>query len=398
MIKIFFILLLLFASVWLGVQLHGDAGYVLVVINHWTLESTLWVALFAIFVLFSVLHLFLLSYRKAADLPAAWQNWRFKHRAERAQNKTTQGLIEFSEGYWKAAKTHLIQALPHTETPLINYLIAARAAQELGNTKLRDDYLREAQQSMPNAKIAVELTQAQLQLAHKQWEQALATLRHLHDLAPKHPYVLKLLAHLYESIEDWPNLIALLPDITRHHALSEEHLSKLTYRAYLGEINHQIAQEAWSALDDRITQLPKALKYNPALITAYARALIQQDENIPAEICLRRALQKNAEAPLLEAYSELPTTTVRLPTIEALLKHHAHSAALHLCLGKIYTTQQLFGKAQTHLEQSLKLKPSAEAYYALGQLFEALKDIPAAFEAYKQGLEQTPRLYSTLTS
>ena len=120
MIKTCLVLLLLLASTWLGVQLHGDAGYVLIVIRQWSIESTLWVALAALIGLFSVLHLLLLSYRTAAGIPAAWYDWRLKHKTERAQDKTTQGLIEFSEGYWKAAKTHLIQALPNTETPLIN--------------------------------------------------------------------------------------------------------------------------------------------------------------------------------------------------------------------------------------------------------------------------------------
>ena len=123
---------------------------------------------------------------------------------------TRKGLIEYSEGYWQKAKNHLIQALPNTDTPLLNYLTAARAAQKMGDSQLRDHYLREAQQSMPEAKIAVELTQAQLQLANHQWEQALATLRHLHDLAPQHPYVLKLLMNLYKEVRDWPQLIAIL--------------------------------------------------------------------------------------------------------------------------------------------------------------------------------------------
>ena len=389
MIKIIFMLFILFASVWLGVQLHGDPGYVLIVMRHWTIESTLWVALFALFILFACLYFFFLSYRKAVYLPTSWHHWRLKRRTERAQDKTTQGLIEFSEGYWKAAKTHLMQALPHTDTPLINYLIAARAAQELGDTKLRDNYLREAQQSMPDAKIAVELTQAQLQLAHEQWEQALATLRHLHDLAPKHPYVLKLLARLYEAIHDWPNLIALLPNLTRYHAIPEKSLSTLTQRAYFGGIQSHIEQEAWDKLDALIEQLPKTLKHDATLMTAYSQTLIKQNENTRAEICLRRALQKNMDASLLAVYSTLPSTTVRLSAIEALLKHHAHSAALHRCLGELYVSLQLFGKAQTHLEQSLKIKPSPETYYALGQLLEALKNTSAAFEAYKKGLEKT---------
>ncbi len=114
----------------------------------------------------------------------AFKQWNAHRLTQNAQAITRKGLIEYSEGYWQKAQNHLMQALPNADTPLLNYLTAARAAQKMGDSTLRDHYLREAQQSMPEAKIAVELTQAQLQLANNQWEQALATLRHLHDLAP----------------------------------------------------------------------------------------------------------------------------------------------------------------------------------------------------------------------
>ncbi len=387
MIKTLFILSLLFASIWLGVQLHHDAGYVLIMVRHVTIESTLWVALFALVILFILLHYLLISYRRASLLPASMKNWRLKHRAERAQNKTTKGLIAFSEGYWKRAKTELIQALPHTETPLINYLIAARAAQELGQNKLRDDYLREAQQSMPDAKIAVELTQAQLQLAHKQWEQALATLKHLHDLAPKHPYVLKLLAHLYEAIEDWPQLIELLPALKKNQALLEKTLTALTERAYCKTISQQTAQKDWHGLEKQITSLPKPLKFNPAIMAIYGDALIAQEKFAEAENTLRRSLQKHLDESLLNIYRKLPANTLKLSFLEGLLKQHQHSAALHHCLGICYQTKQLYGKAQTHLEQSIQLHPSAEAYYALGKLFETMDDTKKAFVAYQKGCQ-----------
>jgi len=388
MIRMLLILLVLFVSIWLGLYVHGDPGYILLVFRHWTLETTVWVAGGAVVLSFALLHLFFLSYKKTIHLPASWHHWRVKHRAGRARNKTTQGLIEFSEGHWKLAKTHLMQALPNADTPLINYLIAARAAQELGDSKLRDDYLREAQQSMPDAKIAVELTQAQLQIAHQQWEQALATLRHLHDLSPRHPYVLKLLARLYEAIADWPQLILLLPDLTRHKALSNVDFNALQHRAYLGGLRGYVQQTEWEELNKLVENLPKHLKHDPELIAIYSRALMQQNKDAEAEAFLRRAFQKNYHDNLITCYSELKPACARLHVLESLLKHHAHSPALHRCLGKFYTAQKLWGKARTHLDQSLALAEAPETYAVLGELLEALHDIPGAFSAYQQGLNK----------
>ena len=216
MIRVILLFLLLLTSVWVGVYLKHDPGYVLIAFHHWTIETTLCITLIGLILIFFILHTFLLLLHWTIHIPLGFHNWLTKRRIQKAQATTRRGLIEFSEGHWLEARKHLIKALPDTETPLLNYLTAARAAQETGDNKLRDDYLREAQQSMPEAKIAVELTQAQLQLANHQWEQALATLRHLQDLSPQHPYVLKLLMHLYEEVKDWPQLISLLPALKRH--------------------------------------------------------------------------------------------------------------------------------------------------------------------------------------
>src|SRR3989338_4567910 len=242
MIKVVLLFVLLLASVWLGIHLQQDSGYVLLAYKHWTVETTLWVAFFALLLLFVLLHLLLNLTRKILRSPGYWQHQVSRHRRWKAQKMTRQGLIEFSEGYWQKAKNHLIKALPNTDTPLLNYLTAARAAQNMGDHQLRDDYLREAQQSMPEAKIAVELTQAELQLANQQLEQALATLRHLHDLAPHHPYVLKLLVQIYQEIGDWTQLLNLLPALKKYKVLGSSEYEQLQIQAYLCQLTDLIKQ------------------------------------------------------------------------------------------------------------------------------------------------------------
>jgi len=387
MIKMLWLLALLIGSVYLGVKLQGDPGYVLISIKHWTLESTVWVFLAAVILLFAMLHLFFASYHKTMHIPDSWAIWRKKRKHRHARTKTTQGLIAFSEGYWFEAKKQLIDALPNSETPLINYLTAARAAQELGNSKERDQYLRAAQRAMPDAKIAVELTQAQLQLAHQQFEQALATLRHLHDLAPKHPYVLKLLAHLYEATSDWAHLIELLPRLKKARAIDAKALLKLSQKAYCGHIQNFAEEANFEGLELALKKLPSALKNNSEIMASYARTLLKQDKTVQAEVCLKRAMQKELTPELIDIYAALPAETARSNFIEALLKNQTpHKAELHYCLGVIFKKQQLFGKAQAQLEESVALQKNAKTYQALGELFEELQDTHAAFDAYKEGI------------
>lgn len=388
MIRIFCIFLLLLISVWLGVVLQRDPGYVLIALRHWTLETTLAVASIALIACFLILHFFLLLLHRIMHLPRSIQAWRDKRRIQKAQAKTRQGLIEFSEGHWQAAQNNLIKALPDTDTPLLNYLTAARAAQEMGNNTLRDDYLRRAQQTVPEAKIAVELTQAQLQVANQQWEQALATLRHLHDLAPRHPYVLKQLIHLYEEVRDWPHLLALLPEVRRYNVLTAEAYEQLQKRTYLNTLLDLIKQDQPIIIDQFMRALPKNLMFDSDLNAEYCHYFIQKQRYSEAEALLQRCLRKHYHDKLILLYSEINTDPPeQLKFAETLLNKQTHSAPLFLCLGRLSKYQQLWGKAKNYLTQSIQFGATPRAYWELGQLYELQKETEQACLAYRDGLD-----------
>ncbi|RAP34517.1 protoporphyrinogen oxidase [Legionella quinlivanii] len=380
-------LVVLLLAIVLGIQLNHDPGYLLIAVNHWTIETTLWFAILGIILCFFLLHWLILFVQKLCHSRSNYRAWRARRRAQIAQAKTRKGLIEFSEGYWDAAKTHLIKALPDTDTPLLNYLTAARAAQEMGDSQLRDDYLREAQQSMPEARIAVELTQAQLQLANQQWEQALATLRHLQDLAPRHPYVLKLLMHLYQEVRDWPQLIALLPELKRNNIISAAEYEQLQLHAYKQAMADCIRLSQRKELDALVQSLPKAIKDSPDLMAQYCSYLIKDNQQAQAEAILRRSLRKQFNEQLIKLYGQIHVNEQQLPFAESFIKKHPNSSVLLLTLGRLCIAQHLWGKARSYFENSIALHPSPEAYAEIGALYERFGEQHEACQAFRQGLK-----------
>ncbi|WP_419421191.1 heme biosynthesis HemY N-terminal domain-containing protein [Legionella sp. D16C41] len=386
MFRILSVFIIFLLAIWLGLQLSHDPGYLLIALNHWTIETTLSIAIISLVLSFIVFHFILLLLNRLAHFPERYHYWRTKRRAQKAQAKTRQGLIEFSEGYWQSAKNHLIKALPDTDAPLLNYLTAARAAQELGDYQLRDKYLREAQQSMPEAKVAVELTQAQLQLANQQWEQALATLRHLQSLTPHHPYVLKLLMYLYKEVRDWPQLINLLPELKRNQIVTAEAFEHLRKYAYLQAMSDLIKFSQTDALENFVSQLPKSLKNDPDLMSSYCEYLLETEQYDLAEFVLKRCLRKQYDEKLVALYGQFYINEEQLKFAESLLKKHPNSAALYLCLSRLSSASHLWGKAKTYTEKSLSLTPSPDAYIEIGRLYERLGEQQKACQAYRDGL------------
>lgn len=384
--RLFFIFILLLLSIYLGVKLKHDPGYLFISFKHWTVESTLWVALLGLMICFFAIHSLLILFGNILQIPNRIRRWRVKRRSIRAQQITRKGLIEFSEGYWATAKNHLIKALPNTDTPLLNYLTAARAAQEMGDSNLRDKYLREAQQTMPDAKIAVELTQAQLQLANNQWEQALATLRHLHDLAPDHPYVLKQLMYLCQEVRDWPQLITLLPLLKKHKVLQGEAFEKLRSHTYLQAASDLAKIGNAEALSTLMSKLPKDLRLNPDLVHCYSAFLINNQQYKEAESLLRRCLRTTYDDDLITLYGLFYLNEKQVSFAESLIKKQDNSPLLYLCLGRLSLANKLWGKAKYYFEKSLSLQESPETYAALGQLSDQLHEADKARLAYQKGL------------
>ncbi len=211
--KIIGLFIVLLLAICLGLKIAADPGYALFAYRDWTVEMPLWFTVLAAIVLFSVFYFFFRAIGTMASLSTRFRHWSGRWHMKMAHSRTTQGLIELTEGNWQTAEKLLVKAVPGSDSPLINYLAAARAAQGQGAHDRRDKYLRKAQKSTPDARTAVELTQAQLQISHGQLEQALATLRHLQIIAPHHPYVLKLLYRLYVQLGDWASLRNMLDDL-----------------------------------------------------------------------------------------------------------------------------------------------------------------------------------------
>ena len=220
--SILLILILLAMGVWLGIAIHSDSGYVLIAYHNWSIESSIWVALCTTLILFIIIYSILRLLIRTSNLSNRLRNWSGSKKQKNAQKLTQNGLCALAEGHWKKALDALEKSARHYPTPLINYLASARAAQELQDYELRDNLLRKAAKSTRGTELAIGLTQAQLQIAAKQWEQALATLRHLHYLQPRHCYTLKLLYSVYLKLEDWSNLKKLLDPLKKYKALPKQ--------------------------------------------------------------------------------------------------------------------------------------------------------------------------------
>lgn len=373
---------------------QNDLGRISFSFAEFTFETNLLVfgaasvcLLFAVLVLVKSLH-----YIKAIYVHLASR--RIERLEEKSRLALSQGLIEYAEGRFAESEKILLQQVKYSNNRLLVYLSAARAAQQLGAHDRRDEYLRLAHIEAPDADIAIGLTKAELQLAHDQNEQALATLTQLHQLSANHTYILTLLANTYKHLQDWDNLEHLLPQLKKYGHLSAENFLSFEIIVCKGRL-HNLAKNAiiehkgsvpllafWKNTSHHLQVLPEVVEH-------YAKQLIHIDAAGEAEKVLRHFLNDHWQESTVILYSELNVVVDNssLEMAENWLKDHQYNAHLLLALGKMCASHSLWGKAKNYLEASISIKPMPENYLNLARLLEEHMSEPAAAqEYYRQGL------------
>ncbi|MET0066974.1 MAG: heme biosynthesis HemY N-terminal domain-containing protein [Candidatus Thiodiazotropha sp.] len=378
--------LALLAAVLITLWVKQDNGYVLIGYGQWTVEGSLALFVLAGLALFLLLYVMIRVLSRIWSTPERLKSWRQKRRGQRARQALTRGLLEMAEGRWKVAERHLTRYAGQSETPLLNYLAAARAAQLQGEHERRDDYLHLAHESMPSADVAVGLTQAELQLAHQQYEQALATLMHVRTLSPKHDYVMKLLKKLYENLGEWQKLEEMLPDLKRRKVISEAELQNLETRVHRERLKQESPQ--LEQLVGYWQSMPRNVRQYREILLDYARYLIALDAGSRVEPLIVGALQREWSSELVAVYGriELADPSHQLGTAETWLAKHPEDPVLLLTLARLSLQNKLWGKARSYLEASIAISPSAESYQQLGLLLERLGENDRAMQCFRAGL------------
>jgi len=388
-----FILAILLAtvlSVAIGVTaFYNGAGYVVFSFADYTIETSFIFMMGFLAASFFVFYYLMRIVSRLLYFPNYMNQRHSERQSERSKNALVKGLIEMSEGRFEQAEKILIKQAGASDTSLLIYLMAARSAQQLGAYDRRDEYLRLAHEATPSADIAIGLTQAELQLSHKQLEQALATLNHLSSVSPKHGYVKKLQAKAYKQLGDWDNLGPILEDVRRMKAVEETQLEKDEVEAYYGMLKNSIRQVNGEKTDAIWQKIPKRLKTNSELIYIYATYLLKQKKDDEAEVLIRNQLSNGWSDELALLYSNLSVgdCTKQLETAETWLHGQSRNAVLLHVLGKLCLNCQLWGKARSYFESSIGIQPVAEAYLKLAELLdEKMDEHEEAQKMYQLGL------------
>lgn len=366
-----------------------EPGFVLLQYGRWTLETSLMVLAVVLLVVVVAFYLLLRSISVLRGTPQKLADWQANHRHKKANQALTRGLITLEEGRWREAERILIRHAGNSETPLLHYLAAARAAQKQNAPQRRDNYLKLAHETTEGADIAVGVVQAELQLSAGQKEQALATLQHLREMAPKHPYVLQQLQQLYQDTDQWHAVQAVLPDLRRRHVLDADSVKALSAEASVAQLNAALLREDWQKMEQIWQQSSARVRQSEPMLVPYVKGLVEQGEYTQAIELIEQFLRKDWSDTLVYQYGLIAHGGLlkRLATAEKWLKQREDNPWLLLTLGRLAQASRLWAKAEAYLRASLEHGPRGETFQVLSDVLSAQSKTQAASQTCRQGLD-----------
>ncbi|MGI9238960.1 MAG: heme biosynthesis HemY N-terminal domain-containing protein [Woeseiaceae bacterium] len=375
------VVLALFASAFAAHFLLADPGYVIINFRGYVIEMSVPVLIgLAVLLLLAIwlIRRIYLAPRRLGEVAG-------RYRSARSGQKMTRGMIAVAEGNFARGEKMLARAASTSDSPLFNYLQAARAAHLQGHDDRRDEWLRLAYQETPEAANAVLLTQAEFQLDRGHNEQALATLRRLDENSRDHAQALALLGRLYFELEDWSSLAELLPRLRKHGQLKPGTLDAWTIRVHKENLDG--AEDA-TAVTEIWKNISRAHRSNIELLEAYYGGLIRAGEHDRVEKELAGVLKSNWAGPLVRQFGLLESSdpSKQLKRAEGWLKNRGDDPDLLLTAARLCLRNELWGKARSYLETVISLRPTPDAYQEYGALLNQMGEADAAAAAYRDGL------------
>ena len=133
MLKVLLLFALLIAGIVVGPMIAGHQGYVLIQTDNYNIETSV-TGLVIIMILVMVV-LFALEWilRRIFRTGAHTRGWFVGRKRRRARKQTEQALLKLAEGDYQQVEKLMSKNADHAEQPVVNYLLAAEAAQQRGD-------------------------------------------------------------------------------------------------------------------------------------------------------------------------------------------------------------------------------------------------------------------------
>lgn len=386
MIRMIVLMALFAAGAILGPLLAGNMGYVRIEFIGYRVEMTVLSLLLSLAVLIGVIGLLEWLGKRLWRISYKLRHWRSTQSRRKARKATEQGLLAMAANDYAKAEKLITRGASLTNTPALNYLFAAEAAQAQGEIDQRDRYLEKAETADGSDDVAVLMTRARLYHQLGEHQQAVIALKQIKGKQARHPSRLRLLSDVLQADENWQEWLALLPQLRKQKVYEDVALTELYSKALGGYMDQLAEREGAQAVQDYWQQQDRHTRKDPVMLAVYARVMIAHDAGHLVQSDILSALKNHLHPQLLDVLRDLS-----LAEPEALLNKarrwrsaEQSEPTLYSALAHIAYQARQYDEALRYARQALQIRPDARDYELVAEVYEQQGQPQQALAAYRK--------------
>ncbi|MCI1034906.1 protoheme IX biogenesis protein HemY [Raoultella terrigena] len=388
MLKILLLFALLIAGIVIGPIISGHQGYVLIQTDNYDIETS--VTGLAIVLILTMVVLFAIEWllRRIFRTSAHTRGWFVGRKRRRARKQTEQALLKLAEGDYQQVEKLMAKNADHAEQPVVNYLLAAEAAQQRGDEARANQHLERATELAGDDLIPVEIARVRLQLARNENHAARHGIDKLLEITPRHPEVLRLAEQAYTRTGAWHSLLDIIPSMAKANVNDEEHRAVLEQQAWIGLMDKTLADRGSEGLREWWKNQSRKTRGQVALQVAMANLLIESDDHDTAQQIIIDGLKKQYDDRLVMLIPRLKTNNPE--QLEKVLRQQIKTVGdrplLWSTLGQSLMRHGEWQEASIAFRAALKQRPDAFDYAWLADTLDRLHQPEEAAALRRDGL------------
>ena len=388
MLKVLLLFALLIAGIVLGPMLAGHQGYVLIQTDNYNVETSVTglviILVLALVVIFAVEWLLRRIFRTGAHT----RGWFVGRKRRRARKQTEQALLKLAEGDYQQVEKLMSKNADHAEQPVVNYLLAAEAAQQRGDESRANQHLQRAAELAEQDPLPVEITRVRLQLARNENHAARHGVDKLLEIAPRHPEVLRLAEQAYIRTGAWTSLLDIIPSMAKADVGDDEHRDALQQQAWIGMMDQARADQGSEGLKSWWKNQSRKTRQQVVLQVAMADHLIECNDHDTAQEIILDGLKRQYDDRLVLIIPRLKTNNPE--QIEKVLRQQIKTQGdrplLWSTLGQSLMKHGEWQEATLAFRAALKQRPDAFDYAWLADCLDRLRQPEEAAIMRRDGL------------
>ncbi len=374
MIKVLLLFLLLIAGIVLGPMLAGHQGYVLIQTDNYNVETS--VTGLAIVLILTMIVLFAIEWilRRIFRTGARTRGWFVGRKSSRARKQTKAALLKLAEGDYQQVEKLMAKNADHAEQPVVNYLLAAEAAQQRGDEIRANQHLERAAELADNDQLPVEITRVRLQLARNENHAARHGVDKLLEIAPRHPEVLRLAEQAYMRTGAWSSLLDILPAMDKVQVGDEAHRLAVQEQAWIGMMDQAMADQGNDGLKTWWRNQSRKTRHETTLQVAMAEHLIECGDHEAAQEIVLDGLKRQYDERLILLMPRLKSGNPEQleKALRQQIKTQGDRPLLYSTLGQLLMKRGEWQQASEAFREAIKQRPDAFDYAWLADSLDRL--------------------------